>query len=617
MKRPTVSTNRSLPFRTAEFGTLVEGLDYAARGETGYNFFSSRGILEQALTYRDIRDRAVTLAQGFEKAGFPRGSRVAMVAETSPEFLIFFFACQYAGMLPVPLPLDIYLGARAEYVSCLRNLMTKAQATIAIASADMIDFVREAAGGLGLDAIGTFDEFYALPSDGGQLRPFQPDESSYIQFSSGSTMAPRGVLISQRAITSNARGIAAHGLQLKQGDRGTSWLPLYHDMGLVGFCLTPLMSQVTIDALAPQSFARRPLIWLKLISEHGGTISFSPNFGYELCVRRGVNSTVQDYDLSRWRIAGIGGEMIYAETLNKFAETFVDIGFSPKAFLPCYGQSESTLAITFAPLDRGIKVERIDQDRLATEKKAIRVPANGHVNGNGAHNGTGNGSGNGSAAHVNSRPFVACGSALPGHQLEIRNDAGDTLPDNHLGHIFAKGPSLMDGYFRDPEATSLVLQDDGWMDTGDLGYLTDGQLVITGRQKDLIILNGRNIWPQDIEEAVKGIDRIGANDVACFSVTQPDGAERIVLVVHCRITDDEGRLELRKAIRATVRKICGSDCDVVLAAPRTLRFTSSGKLSRALVKEDYCAGDITDLTPVYAVPAQSPADLAPAVEETP
>jgi fatty-acyl-CoA synthase len=413
-------------------------------------------------------------------------------------------------------------------------------------------------------------------------------------------MAPRGVLISQRAIVSNTHGIATHGLGLQPGDRGTSWLPLYHDMGLVGFFLTPLMSQVSIDALAPQSFARRPLIWLRIISEYGGTISFSPNFGYELCVRRGANSTTEGYDLSNWRVAGIGGEMIYAETLDKFAETFADIGFSSKAFLPCYGQSEATLAITFAPLNKGVTVERIDQDRLASERKAIRVQANG----------------NGSGVHANSRPFVACGGPLPDHRVEIRDEDGVALPDDHMGHIHAKGPSVMDGYYKDPASTSLVLKDEGWMDTGDLGYITGGQLVITGRQKDLIILNGRNIWPQDIEEAVKRIDRVGANDVACFSVTQPDGGERIVVVTHCRVTEDEARTELRKTIAGTVRKICGSDCEIVLAPPRTLRFTSSGKLSRALVKEAYCAGEIPDLTPGYTVRPPAEAALVPAAEDT-
>lgn len=602
MKRPTATTNSNVPFRAAGFRTLTDGLDYAARGETGYNFFSSRGELETALPYRDIREEAIALAQAFDKAGYARGTRVAIIAETSPNFLVFFFACQYAGMLPVPLPLDIYLGARAEYISCLRNLITRSKTTVVVSSPDMIDFLREASAGLAMDAIGTFDEFRALPSDGGELRPFKPEEASYIQFSSGSTMAPRGVLISQRAITANTLGIAAHGLKLRPGDRGTSWLPLYHDMGLVGFFLTPVMSQVSIDAMAPQSFARRPLVWLKIISDQGGTISFSPNFGYELCVRRSNNSGTQGYDLSQWRVAGIGGEMIYESTLSRFAEAFAASGFSASAFLPSFGQSEATLAITFAPLGQGVKVQRIDLDKFATERKAVPVRANGNGNGNGAH--------------LNTRAFVACGMPLPDHSIEVRDEAGMTLPENRLGRIYVKGPSLMDGYYMDPEATAQVFDGDGWMNTGDLGYVAEGQLIITGRQKDLIILNGRNIWPQDIEEAVKKLDKIGANDVACFSVPETDGGERIVVVAHCRVTEEQGRAELRKAIAATVKKMCGADCEIVLAPPRTLRFTSSGKLSRALVKEEYCAGDIPDLTPDYSAPPPATAELSPVAGET-
>ena len=596
MQKPTVSTNSSLPFRVAEFDTLVEGIDYAAKGQTGYNFFSSRGELETALTYTEIRDRAITVAQAFHQAGFARQTRVAIVAESSPEFLIFFFACQYAGLLPVPLPLNIYLGAHDEYVGCLRNLISKADTNIAVAAPAFINYVREAASDLNLDLIGTFDDFYALPSGKGALRPFQKDEPCYIQYSSGSTMAPRGVFISQKAITSNARGIAQHGLQLKQGDRGASWLPLYHDMGLVGFCLTPMLSQITIDSLSTQSFARRPLVWLKIISEHGGTISFSPNFGYELCVRRGINSLVESHDLSHWRVAGIGGEMIYADTLNDFADTFGAIGFSPKAFLPCYGQSESTLAVTFAPLDRGLKIEHIDPERLAADRLAVRVKTNGHRSPN------------------PSRSFVSCGMSLPGHQVEIRDEKGEKLPDNHLGRIFTTGPSLMEGYYKDPAATDLVMESDGWMDTGDLGFFTEGELVVTGRQKDLIIMNGRNIWPQDIEEAVKTIDKVGGNDVACFSVTQPDGRERMVVVIHCRVITDESREELRKAVSATVKRTCGSDCAVVLVPPRTLRFTSSGKLSRAVIKADYCAGEIADLMPVASLAPLANAGLSAVAE---
>src|SRR5512138_27672 len=353
MPSATASTNSNLSFRVAEFDTLAEGLDYAATGETGCNFFSPRGELQEALTYREIRDRAVALAQRLARAGLERNARVALVAETGPDFLIFFYACQYAGLIPVPLPLTIHLGGHDAYVERLRTMIAKASPRAAVGPADMLHYLKDAAPGI--EMVGTPADFYALPAEGGDLRPFASHEACYIQYSSGSTSLPRGVFVSQRAITSNARGIGRHGLELRPGDRATSWLPLYHDMGLVGFCLTPMLSQITIDYLATKSFALRPLTWLKLISQYGGTISFSPTFGYDLCATRGLNGSAKTIDLSRWRVAGIGGEMVRAETLERFAQTFAVTGFSPTAFLPSYGLAESTLAVTFAPLHKGVE----------------------------------------------------------------------------------------------------------------------------------------------------------------------------------------------------------------------------------------------------------------------
>src|SRR3546814_173222 len=276
MPSTTASTNSNLSFRIAEFETLVDGLDYAASGETGCNFFSPRGELQDSLTYCEIRDRAVALAQRLSRTGVERGARVALVAETGPDFLIFFYGCQYAGLIPVPLPLTIHLGGHDAYVDRLRTMIAKAGAEIAVGPADMLHYLKEAAADGRM--VGTPGDFYSLPAEGGDLRPFGKDEACYIQYSSGSTSLPRGVFVSQRAITSNARGIGRHGLSLRPGDRATSWLPLYHDMGLVGFCLTPMLSQITIDYLATKSFALRPLTCLKLIYQHGGTIYFPPTF---------------------------------------------------------------------------------------------------------------------------------------------------------------------------------------------------------------------------------------------------------------------------------------------------------------------------------------------------
>ncbi|WP_420347729.1 fatty acyl-AMP ligase [Pelagibius sp.] len=576
MMNVTASINEDLPFVVADFDTLVQGLDYAAKGNTGYNFFSGRGEIEEVLTYEDLRDRAITLALRLDKLGLQRGTRVAIVAETVPEFPVFFFACQYAGLIPVPLPLPIHLGSHEAYVERLRTMIFRAGAEIAVGPEDLIHFLKEAGGGLKM--IGTPSDYSALPHSGGDLRPFAADEPCYIQYSSGSTSLPRGVFVSQRAITSNARGIGRHGLKLRSGDRSASWLPLYHDMGLVGFCLTPMLSQVTVDYLATKSFAIRPLTWLKLLSRYGSSISFSPTFGYELCVRRGLNGSAKDIDLKHWRVAGIGGDMVRADILKSFAETFGAAGFSPKAFLPSYGLAESTLAVSFAPLDKGIEIDRVDQDYYAGNGTV--TPVKRRANGAGR----------------NARSFVSCGTALPGHAVEIRSEKNDTLPDHHVGRIVVRGPSVMDGYFGDPAATAAAKTEDGWLDTGDLGYMSGGRLIVTGRRKDLVILNGRNIWPQDVEWAIERLEEVRGGDVACFSVLESEGGEQMVVVLQCRLHDSAAREQLRKQAAAMVRKTCGADCRVVLVPPKTLRFTSSGKLSRSAVRQGYLDGEIADVS---------------------
>lgn len=577
MTRSTITTNEDLPLRVGEFETLAEGLDYAARGQTGCNFFSERGVLNRAMTYREIREEALDLAPRLVASGLERGSRVALIAETRPEFFVFFFACQYAGIVPVPLPLSVNLGGRDAYVARLAAMMKRAAVSAAVASDDLIDMLRSAGQEAGIKRVGTHEEFRAMSAKNGFLRPLERQDPCYIQFSSGSTSLPRGVLVTQKAITSNARGIGQHGLALQPGDRATSWLPLYHDMGLVGFFLTPALAQVSIDYLSTTTFARRPMLWLKILSEYGGTISFSPTFGYDLCLRRSTNVDPAQFELSQWRVAGIGGEMVRASVLQGFAERFAESGFKPKAFLPCYGLAESTLAVSFTHLDTGLQLDHVDRESAALKGVAVPVSPNQ----------------DGAAASV--RTFVKCGRVLPGHAVEIRGDEDRKLPERAIGRVCVQGPSLMQGYYRDLEATRSVITPDGWLDTGDLGYLVDGELVITGRSKDLIICNGRNIWPQDLEWAVEKLDGVRAGDVAAFAHGDDEDNERVILVVECRTPDPEAREALRRNVAAVVQKTAGVSCEVVLAPPRSLTFTSSGKLSRAAAKADYVAGRIRDV----------------------
>ncbi len=560
---------------------MVEALDYAARGDTGYNFYSGRGELIEALPYAELRSRAEAAARRLLALGFARGDRVALMAETTPEFLTLFFGCQYAGLIPVPLPLPTALGARQGYVQQLRRQITGAGARAAFSSEDLAGYVTAAIEGLGLDHVGTPQELGEIPESMRALRPLGADDLSYLQYSSGSTRFPLGVAVPMRALMSNARHSAGSGLKVGAEDRSVSWLPLYHDMGLVGFILSPLVAQSSVDLLPSQDFARRPLVWLDLISRNRGTISYSPTFGYEICVRRAERVSDLSLDLSNWRAAGIGGDMIRPDVLERFSATFAAHGFRRTALVASYGLAENTLAVSFAPLGRGIQTDRVDRRRLADENFA--EPA---------------------ADGSDSRAFAICGKALPEHALEIRDETGQPLPDRRVGRIFIKGPSMMAGYFNQPDATQQVITADGWLDTGDMGYFIDGSVVVTGRSKDLIIVNGRNIWPQDIEWAVEQLPGLRSGDVAAFSLDESGSGESVVVLVQCRTADLSEVEALSREVTGVVNRTAAVDCIVVSVPPRSLPQTSSGKLSRSKAKQNYLAGVYRPAAPVEPLAAE-------------
>ena len=571
-------TRSGLDQLAGEFVTLADALDYAADGETGLNFYSIRGELTLALPYRTLRHEALSLARRLLQLGLRQGERVAIVAETHPDFVRVFFACQYAGLVPAPLPMPFVFGGRETYVAHVRRLIGEARA-VAL-------FVPEALRGwfstgdaAGLRLCSTLAELPAAGADTDIVLPtIGADHTAYLQFSSGSTRFPIGVVVKQRALMVNVSGILRHGLQIAPDDRAVSWLPLYHDMGLVGFLLSPLAGQVTVDLLATQDFVRRPQLWLSLISGNRGTISYSPSFGYELCTRRERAINKAELDLSSWRIAGIGGDMIRPASLSSFARIFAPCGYRPDAFLPSYGMAEATLAITFAPVGQGIETDIVDLDRLEQDGVAMR-PA---------------------SPEARARTLVLCGTSLPGHEIEIRGADGERLGERRVGRIFVRGASLMQGYDRRPEETKAILSPDGWLETGDLGYRLDDTLVLTGRAKDLIIINGRNIWPQDLEWSIeRSVADVRTGDVAAFSIEQ-DGQETLIVAVEARgVADPVDSERLVRAVGDAVRAGHGLDSLVVLVAPGSLPYTSSGKLSRSAVRQRYLA----DRLPAVAVPA--------------
>ena len=384
--------------------------------------------------------------------------------------------------------------------------------------------------------------------------------------------------MSQRAFMANARGIGLHGLEIKDGDRGLSWLPFYHDMGLVGFFLMPMACQCSVDIMSPRDFARRPLLWLSLIAQNRATIAFSPSFGYELCTRRAEKADLTGLDLNSWRSAGIGGDMIRPGVLAAFSSRFGPQGFDPRAFVPSYGMAEATLALSFTPPYHGARQDAVDSVKLESLHQAI-PPRD---------------------AGSRRRDLVRCGYPLPGHELEVRDETGDTLPERHIGRIFARGPSMMLGYFGAPEETAAVLNADGWLDTGDLGYFVEGEIVITGRVKDLVIVNGRNLWPQDLEWTAEAeVPMLRSNDVAVFSV---DGEtdEEVVALVQCRVTDPPARAALTAELTNIFRARHGVAARIVLVQPRSLPQTSSGKLSRSRARILYLAGAFQDMSEMTA-----------------
>ena len=568
-------TRHELPFRAAEFATLTEALDYAAQGETGSNFYTGRGAIYASLSYRELREEAIELAHKLLGLGLEKGERVALVAETNPDFIRFFYACQYAGLIPVALPASVKVGAHCAYVAQLKRLLEASDAAVGVASEGYLPFLQEASEGLSMRMVDAPEAFHALPADEQPLQEAQPEDISYIQYTSGSTRFPRGVVIKHHTALANLQGIISHGLKMNAEDRMMSWLPFYHDMGLVGFVLVPMAAQVSVDYLDTREFAMRPRQWLSLMTQTRATISFAPSFGYDLCARRVRANDIETYDLSNWRVAGIGAEMIRPQTLEYFAEMMEPCGFDRRAFLACYGMAECTLGISFSPLWTGFTTHHIDSDRLSDNHEAVLMDVD-DTQGRGRH-------------------FVNCGVPLPNFEVEIRDD-GKVLDDWQSGVIYLRGPSVMSGYFNLPEESNHALCEDGWLNTGDIGYLVDGVLTITGRKKDLIIIHGRNIWPQDLEHVAETQPEVRAGDAVAFSAPDGEGEEMCVLMVQCRERDPNKRNNLIRRLTALVRMEMSLDCFVQLVPNRALPRTSSGKLSRAKARLDFInANDMDQL----------------------
>jgi fatty-acyl-CoA synthase len=547
-----------LPRRYADFATMTEALDYVAQGKKGMNFHDARATVSRVYTYAELREDAIRAAHRLKARGIQPGERVALIAETAAEFVALFYGAMYAGAWPVPLPLPTSFGGKEAYIDQLTVQLNSSDPALLLYPPEL-PMAGEAAAAAGFRSE-DWASFFAADVAPCPLDAPKADDIAYLQYSSGSTRFPHGVVITHRALMSN---LAAHAdsMHIGQGDRGVSWLPFYHDMGLVGCMMSMVANQMSVDYLKTEDFARRPLAWLDLVTRNKEqTMSYSPTFGYDICARRVSSQTdvANRFDLSRWRV-----------------DVYAPAGFDAASFLPSYGLAEATLAVTVMPPSEGIVVELVEETLLAGGSAGERDRPQRY------------------------RAVVNCGKPVKDMEVAIRSDSDAILGEREVGKVYCRGTSVMVGYFRDEAATDACLDADGWLDTGDMGYMSNGYLYVVGRAKDMIIINGRNHWPQDIEWAVEQLPGFKSGDIAAFAITGPSGEETPAVLVHCRVSDNGERGKLRDEIRERVRAITGITPVVELVPPRTLPRTSSGKLSRTKARNLYLSGEIVP----YAIAA--------------
>jgi acyl-CoA synthetase (AMP-forming)/AMP-acid ligase II len=513
-----------------------------------------------SIPYKTLLDEALAIGGALQARGLAPGERVALVTPDVAEFIRGFFGISVAGLVPVPLFPPAQAGDIPTFTRQSRQILVASRASAVVTSPEVAALL--------LDASETVLTVAALRDGPALAAPMAPAPSAIalLQFTSGSTAAPKGVVLTHANIDANVRAIAGpDGLSVTAEDVGVSWLPLYHDMGLIGTLLAGMYAQVDLVMMSPVLFLKRPTAWLDAISTYRGTISFAPNFAYELCVRRVKPSQVDSFDLSSWRIAGCGAEPIRHEALRGFAEHFARARFRASSLVPSYGLAEHTLAVSFS---RGrLTIDSVDPGRLGRESRAVPVT-------------------NGSPAVR----IVGCGRPFPGHAVRVIDEEGRPLPERHVGQIVAQGPSVMAGYFDDPQATAEALHD-GWLHTGDLGYVADGELFVCGRIKDLIIRHGRKYHPPDLESTIADVEGIRASGVVVFAVNRLAETHQVVAVLEAR--PSAAPADIIDSVRRRVRDTAGLELDeVVVAPPGTIPRTTSGKVRRAETRARFEAGTL-------------------------
>ncbi|MCP3100638.1 fatty acyl-AMP ligase [Myxococcus sp. K15C18031901] len=548
----------------SRYATLNEAL--AATSATSFQLtFVDSAEREEVLPWADVYRRARRTAAGLARLGVREGERVALLLPTSPAFMDAFFGTLLAGAVPVPLYPPVRLGRLEEYHQATARMLQVTGAALVLTDSRVRlllgPSVERARPRLGCHTV----EELSRGDDSLEVR-VRSEALGLIQFSSGSTVAPKPVALTHGALMAQLAALEVAMPLPPGGPRvGVSWLPLYHDMGLIGCLLAALVFPGHLVLIPPEVFLARPALWLRAVSRHRGAISPAPNFAYGLCLKRVKDAEMQGVDLSSWEHALNGAEPVSLQTLRRFAERFEKWGFSPRALRPVYGLSEASLAVTFPPSARGPRGLGVDPERLARE----------------------------GLVEDGTRELVSVGSPVAGFEVEVRDADGVVLPERRVGRVFARGPSLMAGYFGDAVATRRALTTDGWLETGDLGFLADGELYLTGRAKDVVIIRGANHAPQAFEDPLHGVDGVRTGCAVALGFV-PEGETDEALLILAERSGPEAAEAVEERIRAAVLEATGVRAHTVrLLEPGTLPRTSSGKLRRSEALRRYQTGALT------------------------
>ena len=551
-------------------GTLVDALVWHARRHPDRPHITLIGDGDQAetISYAGLLTAAEAVAAGLQARGLQPRQTVALMLPTGSDFFAAFFGILLAGAIPVPIYPPARLSQIEDHLRRQIRILANARIVTLITVSEAQSLARLLRAQIdGLHSVVTVE---ALSRSGGTLDryPVRPHDVAFLQYTSGSTGNPKGVILTHDNLLANLR-VMGQVVEIASTDVFVSWLPLYHDMGLIGAWLGSMYFAYRLILMSPLTFLARPARWLWAIHNYRGTISAGPNFAYELCVSRIADADLEGLDLGSWRYAFNGAEPVSAQTIARFHDRFAAYGFRPQAMKPVYGLAEVSLGLAFPPTGSLPQVDHISREALMRSGQAVPVDA-----------------GADGALHV-----VAAGRPLPGYEIRIVDDVGYEAGERREGRLEFRGPSTTQGYFRNPEATRDLFNGD-WLDSGDRGYMADGTAYLTGRAKDMVIRAGRNVYPQEVEEALNDVPGLRRGCSAVFGSSDPaSGTERLVVLCETRETAPDKLEGLRKRVNDIVVDLLDMPADdVVLAPPGSVLKTSSGKLRRGASRERYEQG---------------------------